>query len=180
MHWCRIMWSLWHDLMWDHVHDLWLKNALGNWTLKMMRKIMETNVQSLLHRSDITFIFYFIWNECWVTERNVTSAGPESCAGDAGGGRSAGHVPGLCGTSALHAHQRHGLLERMERVGLLHTSEQQRYCRTPLISLLENTSLLRWWQCWWRDYIQASGISAHGDWHKRYTSCISSEVKVVM
>lgn len=143
-------------------------------------KWIERWNRCVLHRSDITFMFYFIWNERRVTERNVTSAGPESCAGDAGRGRSAGHVPGLCGTSALHAHLRHRLLERMERVGLLHTSEQQRYCRIPLISLLKNTSLLRWWHCWWRDYIQASGISAHGDWHKRYTSCIASEVKVVM
>ena len=43
---------------------------------------------------------------------NVTMpAGPESSAGAVGGGRSVGHVPGLCGTSTLQAHQGYGLLE---------------------------------------------------------------------
>lgn len=73
-------------------------------------------------------------------------AGPESGAGAVGGGRSVAHVPGVCGASTLHAHQRHWLLERMERLGVLHTSEQQRYSRTPFISLfftVKNTNLLK-------------------------------------
>lgn len=70
-------------------------------------------------------------------------AGPECSAGAVGGGRGVRHVPGLHGPSTLHVHQRHGLLERMERIRLLHTSEQQRYRR--LISILDisnNANLL--------------------------------------
>lgn len=44
-----------------------------------------------------------------------------------GGVGVVGHVSGLRGAGALHAHQRHRLLERMERRRLLGASEQQRY-----------------------------------------------------
>lgn len=68
---------------------------------------------------------------------------PESSAGAMGRGLSAGYVPGVCCTSTLHAHQRHRPLERMEWFGLLHTSEQQRYSRTPLLSLfMSNVTFL--------------------------------------
>lgn len=102
------------------------------------------------NRSTITLIYYFVSNDHWVTGRNVMPAGPESGAGAVGRGRSVRHVPGVCGASTLHAHQRHRLLERMEWLCVLHTSEQQRYSRT-LISLfftVKNTNLLRQWQRW--------------------------------
>lgn len=56
----------------------------------------------------------------------IISAGPKSGAGSLGGGKSTKHVPGLRGSSALHAHQRGRLLERMERLCQLHNSKQQR------------------------------------------------------
>lgn len=44
----------------------------------------------------------------------VVSAGKESSAGPLGRSNSTKHVPGVCGSSTLHAHQWDGLLERME------------------------------------------------------------------
>lgn len=58
---------------------------------------------------------------------DLISAGPESGAGSLGGGKSTKHVPGIRGSSALHAHQRGWILERMERLCQLHNSKQQRY-----------------------------------------------------
>lgn len=48
-------------------------------------------------------------------------------------------MPGVCGAGPLHARQRRWLLERVEPLGGLHTSEQQRYnkqdCKTLNIHL---------------------------------------------
>lgn len=79
--------------------------------------------------------FIFTTNKFRIAEKkNVMPAGAESCAGAVGGGGGLRHVQGLRGTGALHAHQRHRLLERMERLGVLHPAEQQRYRRASLPS----------------------------------------------
>lgn len=52
-----------------------------------------------------------------------------------GRGHRLGGVPGVCGAGTLHARQRHRLLERVEPLGVLLTSEQQRYARSQLKTL---------------------------------------------
>lgn len=57
----------------------------------------------------------------------MVPAGPESGAGAPGSGGRPGHVRGVRGAGALHAHRGNRLLERMERVGLLQPTQQRRY-----------------------------------------------------